>query len=165
MRYRSYGWQLWIIIWVSLKTSKIPLFIIIFLTKMDGQFGGRNKVVPTGPTDHSHPAVDTQDLWIFTAASRQPGVSLPVDLPMGMGPDGGDTAVAEKAMVKSAGCHGFQRVKSLSKQCNEWIWMVGWQDAGFGWWEDWRYWWLSACWCWIRLHSICLVQVCYNKLK
>jgi len=37
-----------------------------------------------------------RDLWIFTAASRQPGVSLPVDLPMGMGPDGGDTAVAEK---------------------------------------------------------------------
>eukprot|EP00438_Fugacium_kawagutii_P002902 Skav230069 [mRNA] locus=scaffold2569:51412:55052:+ [translate_table: standard] len=38
-----------------------------------------------------------EDLWIFTGASRQPGVSLPVDLPMGMGPDGGDTAVAEKA--------------------------------------------------------------------
>ena len=38
-----------------------------------------------------------EDLWIFTSANRQPGVSLPVDLPMGMGPDGGDTAVAEKA--------------------------------------------------------------------
>ena len=39
----------------------------------------------------------TKDLWVFTAENRQPAVSLPVELPMGMGPDGGDTAVAEKA--------------------------------------------------------------------
>ena len=38
-----------------------------------------------------------EDIWIFTGQSRQAGVALPVDLPMGMGPDGGDTAVAEKA--------------------------------------------------------------------
>lgn len=60
-------------------------------------------------TDHSHPAVDIQDLWIFTAASRQPGVSLPVDLPMGMGPDGGDTAVAEKAMVETCRMSWFSK--------------------------------------------------------
>ncbi len=39
----------------------------------------------------------TKDLWVFTSENRQPAVSLPVELPMGMGPDGGDTAVAEKA--------------------------------------------------------------------
>ena len=51
----------------------------------------------------------TEDLWIFTSENRQPAVSLPVDLPMGMGPDGGDTAVAEKAPFSAGETSFFNR--------------------------------------------------------
>jgi len=87
----------------------VPLLAVVFMLRPRSLPGNLRQ---KGTFEHEDPAnsvavaerrrdfcrivATKRDLWIFTSENRQPAVSLPVDLPMGMGPDGGDTAVAEK---------------------------------------------------------------------